>query len=105
MSYFKHHVFFCTNQRADGSACCQDFAAKAARDYLKHRCKEEGIHGAGEVRVNTSGCLDRCEHGPVVVIYPQGTWYTYVDQEDLDAIFETHLLQGRIVNRLVIRGR
>ena len=105
MSYFKHHVFFCTNQRKDGSQCCQDFGATEARAYLKQRCKEAEIHGPGKVRINASGCLDRCHLGPVLVIYPQETWYTYVDQEDLDEIFERHLLEGNVVNRLLLPKR
>ena len=58
--------------------------------------------GPGGVRVNTSGCLDRCEEGPVVVVYPDAVWYTYVDNEDLDEIVDEHLVNGRIVERLKI---
>jgi len=54
------------------------------------------------VRINNAGCLDRCEQGPVVVIYPEETWYTYVDNDDLDEIIEKHLQQGQIVDRLKI---
>jgi (2Fe-2S) ferredoxin len=67
---------------------------------MKRRCKELGIHGAGQVRINTSGCLDRCELGPVIVVYPEEVWYTYVDQEDLDEIITEHLQHGRPVERL-----
>lgn len=100
MSYFSHHVFFCTNQRDDGSQCCNQCGAQAARDYVKKRCKELGISGQGKVRINTAGCLDRCELGPVVVIYPEAVWYTYVDTQDLDEIIEQHLVLGNIVDRL-----
>jgi len=102
MSHYQYHVFFCTNQRDDGRQSCGDCGAQAARDYVKQRCKELGIHGAGQVRINTAGCLDRCEQGPVIVIYPQETWYTYVDHEDLDEIIEQHLRNGRRVERLLI---
>ena len=102
MSHYQYHVFFCTNQRDDGRQSCGDCGAQAARDYVKQRCKELGIHGAGRVRINTAGCLDRCEQGPVIVIYPQETWYTYVDHEDLDEIIEQHLRNGRRVERLLI---
>ena len=61
-----------------------------------------GIAGKGSVRVNTAGCLDRCSEGPVLVVYPEGTWYTYVDREDIDEILNEHLLNGRIVERLQI---
>ena len=102
MSYYRHHVFFCTNLREHGSACCQRFGALAMRDYAKQRSKELGIAGPGGVRINTAGCLDRCEEGPVVVIYPEGIWYSYVDREDVDEIIEEHLLQGKVVERLKI---
>lgn len=102
MSYFQYHLFFCVNQREGGEACCQDFDAKGARDYLKQKVKEQGLNGLGGVRVNTAGCLGRCEKGPVVVVYPEGAWYTYVDRADLDEILESHLLQGRAVDRLKI---
>jgi len=72
------------------------------RDYAKQRSKELGIAGPGGVRINTAGCLDRCEEGPVVVIYPEGIWYSYVDREDVDEIIEEHLLQGKVVERLKI---
>jgi (2Fe-2S) ferredoxin len=100
MSYYRYHVFFCTNKREDGSACCQDHDARAMRDYAKARSKELGIAGAGGVRINTAGCLDRCNLGPVMVVYPEGTWYTYVDREDIDEIMQEHLVHGRPVARL-----
>jgi len=72
------------------------------RDYAKKRSKELGIAGAGNVRVNSAGCLDRCEEGPVCVVYPEGVWYTYVDEFDVDEIIESHLLGGKPVERLKI---
>ncbi len=102
MSYYRYHVFFCTNQREDGSDCCQRFDARALRDYAKQRSKELGLAGQGGVRINTAGCLDRCAEGPVMVVYPEATWYTYLDRADLDEIIDEHLLHGRIVERLRI---
>lgn len=102
MSYFSHHVFFCTNQREDGRQCCNQCGAAEAREYVKRRCKELGISGPGKVRINAAGCLDRCDAGPVLVVYPQAVWYTYVDNEDLDEIIERHLLGGEVVERLRI---
>jgi (2Fe-2S) ferredoxin len=102
LSYYRYHVFFCTNQREDGSQCCAQCGAQDMRDYLKRRTKELGIAGKGGVRVNTAGCLDRCEEGPVIVVYPEATWYTYVDQEDLDEILTEHLLKGKVVERLLL---
>jgi len=99
MSYFKHHVFFCTNQRSEGEYCAVH-GSEHARDYMKKRCKALGIHGAGKVRINKAGCLDRCSRGPVMVIYPEAVWYTWVDREDLDEIIERHLVAGERVERL-----
>lgn len=98
--FYKYHVFFCTNQRTDGRASCNDCGAQAMRDYAKARVKEAGLAGKGGVRINSAGCLDRCDEGPVIVIYPEGTWYSYVDQEDIDEIINTHLKNGRPVDRL-----
>ncbi|MDZ7750693.1 MAG: (2Fe-2S) ferredoxin domain-containing protein [Gammaproteobacteria bacterium] len=100
--YYRYHVFFCTNQRPDGEGCCNNFNSKDMRDYAKSRTKELGIAGKGGVRINTAGCLDRCAEGPVVVVYPEGTWYTWVDQEDVDEIIERHLVNGEVVERLRI---
>lgn len=98
--YFKHHVFFCINQRDDGRASCGDCGAPAAQKYAKQRIKELNLNGAGKVRINQAGCLDRCELGPVLVVYPEGVWYTYVDNRDVDEIIESHLKSGKIVERL-----
>ncbi len=102
MSYYRHHVFFCTNQRTDGRACCQDHNARALRDHAKQRIKALGLAGPGGVRINTAGCLDRCAEGPVAVVYPEGVWYTFVDREDIDEIIDRHLVAGRVVERLKI---
>ena len=102
MSFYQHHVFFCTNQREDGCDCCASHNAKAMRDYAKKRCKELGIHEPGKVRINNAGCLNRCAEGPVLVVYPEGTWYTYVDRDDIDEIIESHLVAGQVVKRLQI---
>ena len=100
MPYYRHHLFFCTNRREDGSPCCQDFDATEAREYVKQKTKALGLHGKGQCRVNSAGCLDRCDEGPVIAVYPEGIWYTYVDHEDLDEIVEKHIKNGEIVDRL-----
>lgn len=100
--YFRQHLFVCMNQRDDGRECCADRGAHAAQKHLKARVKELGLNRNGDVRVNQAGCLGRCEEGPVIVVYPQGTWYTYVDNHDLDEIIDEHLVGGKIVDRLVI---
>jgi len=102
MSYYRYHLFFCTNQRDDGRPCCARHGARKMRDYLKQQVKARGLAGPGGVRVNTAGCLDRCELGPVIVVYPEAVWYTYVDREDLDEILERHLIGGEVVERLLI---
>ena len=100
--FFAQHLFICMNQRDDGRECCASKGAQAAQKYLKERTKELKLNRDGDVRVNQSGCLGRCEEGPVIVIYPQGTWYTYVDNDDLDEIIDVHLVGGKIVDRLKI---
>jgi (2Fe-2S) ferredoxin len=102
VSYYRHHVFFCTNLRPDGSQCCQQCGAQEARDYVKQRVKELGSAIPDKVRINNAGCLDRCAEGPVMVIYPEATWYTYVDHTDLDEIISEHLINGCPVDRLRI---
>jgi (2Fe-2S) ferredoxin len=100
MSYYAHHVFFCCNQREEGRVCCNDKGAHALRDYAKQRVKELGLAGKGRTRINQAGCLDRCEEGPCIVVYPEGVWYTYIDEHDIDEIIEEHLQHGRVVERL-----
>ena len=102
MSYYAKHVFFCTNDREDGGPCCQRFNTRAMRKYVKNKCKELGIHGEQQVRINSGGCMGRCSEGPVIVVYPEAVWYTFVDEEDLDEIIEQHLLKGQVVKRLLL---
>ena len=101
-NYYEHHVFFCLNQRENGEACCMDKGAEAAFEHMKARVKKLGLSGKSKVRINRSGCLDRCGEGPLLVIYPQAIWYTFVDVEDIDEIIDSHLQQGKIVERLVV---
>jgi len=100
--YFERHVFFCMNKRDDGRACCSDHGAEAAQKHAKRRVKELDLNGPGKIRINQAGCLDRCEEGPVMVVYPEGIWYTYVDASDIDEIVDSHLVGGKVVERLKI---
>ena len=100
--FYQKHVFFCVNCRDDGRQCCADANAGAMRDYAKKRIKSMDLSGPGAIRVNQAGCLDRCSEGPAVVIYPEGIWYTYVDEHDIDEIVDRHLVGGEIVTRLLI---
>jgi (2Fe-2S) ferredoxin len=102
MSYYARHVFFCCNQRDPPEKCCADAGALAMQAYAKGRIKALGLNGKGSIRINKSGCLDRCEEGPVLVVYPDAVWYTYVDREDVDEIIDRHLVKGEIVERLRI---
>lgn len=99
--YYEAHVFCCTNRRPAGHprGCCAEKNGEALRDHMKSRAKDLGLKN---VRINNAGCLDRCAQGPVVVVYPEAVWYTYVDQEDIDEIVESHLAQGKVVERLLI---
>ncbi|MEJ7932526.1 (2Fe-2S) ferredoxin domain-containing protein [Ramlibacter sp. AN1015] len=99
--YYKHHIFFCLNQRPGGEDCCAQHRAQEAFDHCKSQVKAQGLAGKGQVRVNKAGCLDRCAGGPIAVVYPEGVWYSYVDKHDIDEIVESHLKNGVVVERLV----
>lgn len=103
MSYYERHVFFCLNRRDDGRACCAAHDAQRLQEYAKARIKELALSGQGKVRINKAGCLDRCEQGPCVVVYPEAVWYTYVDEHDIDEIIDRHLVGGAPVERLRLR--
>lgn len=96
---YRYHLFFCTNQRddAEGKAYCQQHDAQSLRDYAKQQVKALKLN---KVRVNNAGCLNRCGLGPIMVIYPDGIWYQYHSKDDIDEIIESHLQQGKIVERL-----
>ena len=100
-SYYLRHIFFCLNERKHGEACCAQHGAQAAFDRCKQQVKAAGLSGPGRVRVNKSGCLDRCAAGPVAVVYPEAVWYSYVDDNDIDEIVESHLKNGQVVERLL----
>lgn len=104
MSYFRHHVFFCCNQRSPGDTCCNNHQASDMQGYAKDRIRALGLQGEGKIRINKAGCLDRCDEGPVLVVYPDGVWYTYFDKEDIDEIIASHLVKGEIVERLKLEG-
>jgi (2Fe-2S) ferredoxin len=100
VSHYAKHIFFCLNRRDEGRACCAEHRADALQAYAKDRVKALGLNGPGKVRVNKAGCLDRCELGPVAVVYPEAIWYTFVDEHDIDEIVESHLRDGKPVERL-----
>ena len=98
---FKHHLFFCLNERSNGETCCAQHNAFELFTYAKNRIKELGLSGAGKIRVNKAGCLDACNLGPVMVIYPEGIWYTFIDTDDIEEIIQSHLIKGKSVKRLL----
>jgi (2Fe-2S) ferredoxin len=100
--YYRLHVFCCTNQRAPGHerGCCAGKGAERLRSYMKKRAQELGIT---DIRINAAGCLDRCELGPCVVIYPDGVWYSPKNEADIDEIAATHLQKGGRVERLMLK--
>lgn len=102
--FYERHLFFCTNDRGTDAErpSCNQCGSAALREYAKSRIKKLGMSGQGKFRINTSGCLDRCEQGPVCVVYPEGTWYTFIDEEDVDEIIENHLIKGKPVERLLL---
>ena len=99
--YYASHVLCCINVRPDGHprGCCAAKGSERLRNYMKARAKELCLE---RVRINSAGCLDRCELGPVMVIYYEGIWYTYRTPEDVDEILNTHLLGGGRVQRLML---
>lgn len=102
--YFAQHVFCCENKREKDAprGSCARAGGDKIRDYMKSRCKKLGLPKA---RINSSGCLDRCEMGPVLVVYPQGVWYHCASAEDAEEIIQKHLIGGEIVERLRITAR
>jgi (2Fe-2S) ferredoxin len=102
MSKYQHHLFICTNQRAEGDpkGCCASKGSDEIRAAFKEGIAERGLKG--KVRANQAGCLDTCEMGPSVVIYPEGVWYTVKTKEDVAEVIERHLLKGEVVERLLM---
>lgn len=102
--FFARHVFCCTNTREPGHhrGCCSEKNSPALRDYMKAQVKAKRVPN---VRINAAGCLDRCELGPTMVIYPEGVWYSYASEADLDEIIQTHLIEGGRVTRLMLKPR
>ncbi len=100
--HYRKHIFCCVNERAADHprSCCKARGSVELREYMKKRAKELGID---DVRVNNSGCLERCELGPTMVIYPEGVWYHYESESDIDEILDNHIKQDQPVRRLMLR--
>jgi (2Fe-2S) ferredoxin len=94
--FFAAHLFVCCNRRPDGHprGSCAAKGSEHLRDYTKARTKELGLKN---IRVNSAGCLDRCELGPCMVIYPEGVWYKIETTADIDRVLEEHVAgHGRV---------
>ncbi|MEW5850657.1 MAG: (2Fe-2S) ferredoxin domain-containing protein [Myxococcota bacterium] len=102
MSRFKHHIFVCENERAPDNpkGCCKRKGSVDIRLAMKKLVDEHGLRG--EVRCNSAGCLDACEYGPTVVVYPDATWYSVPTVADAEEIVREHIIGGRPVERLKI---
>lgn len=100
MPLFERHVFVCTNVRPDGDprGCCHAKGSEAIREALKAEVARQGL--GMRVRINAAGCLNQCRHGVTVVVYPEQVWYGFVTLADAREIVESHLVNGRPVERL-----
>jgi (2Fe-2S) ferredoxin len=102
MFKFQRHLFVCTNRREPGhpKGCCAEKGSETIREMLKDEIKRLRLQST--VRANIAGCLDACECGPTIVVYPEGVWYGGVKPEDVREIVDRHILKGEVVERLVI---
>jgi (2Fe-2S) ferredoxin len=99
----ERHVFVCVNERdpSNPKGCCAAKGASEVRSRLKKLAFDAGLRG--RVRINSAGCLDQCEHGVTVVVYPEAVWYGGITVDDVDELFHEHVLNGRPVERLRLR--
>jgi (2Fe-2S) ferredoxin len=102
MAQFSHHIFICTNRREPGNSrgCCNADGTEALRNAFKNEVERRGLKPL--VRANAAGCLDQCELGPTVVIYPQVIWYGGVQLSDVPRIVEETIVHGRVLEDLRI---
>jgi (2Fe-2S) ferredoxin len=103
MAKFEKHIFICTNQRPDGNprGCCNPSGEAELHRVFKKKLRERGIPG-DKVRANKAGCMEQCEVGPTVVVYPDAVWYGGVTPADVDEIIDSHIIGGKPVERLII---
>ncbi len=102
---YHKHIFICTNQRAAGSSrkSCGEAHGLELVDAFRKKLKEKNL--PIRIRVQKSGCLDICDFGQTIVIYPEGVFYVGVEINDLDEIIEEHLMNDRVVERLRLRKK
>jgi (2Fe-2S) ferredoxin len=104
MAGFERHVFVCLNERdpSDPVGCCKHRGADKIFEMLKAGTVKHGLKG--KVRVNRAGCLDHCDYGPTVVVYPEGVWYRVQTREDAQEVLERHIVKGEVVDRLLVEN-
>jgi (2Fe-2S) ferredoxin len=102
MPRFEKHIFICTNQRPEGHAkgSCNPRGNGELHQLFKAGLAKRGLKA--RIRANKAGCLNQCEHGPTIVVYPEATWYGGVTAADVDEITDAHIVGGRPVERLII---
>lgn len=102
MAEFTHHIFVCCNQRSQDHSrgCCDADGSETLRNLFKSEVKKRGLGPL--VRANKAGCLDQCELGPTVVIYPQAIWYGNVTPADVSRIIDETVVGGKILDDLRI---
>ena len=105
MPSYKRHLFVCINERAPGHSkgCCMRKGGSQVRDQFKSVVTDRGLKGV--VRANKAGCLDQCEHGVTVVVYPEQVWYGGVTVDDVTEIVDRHIIGGEFVTRLMLPGQ
>jgi (2Fe-2S) ferredoxin len=103
MKRFEKHIFICENKRPDDHprGCCSAKNSPEVKEHFKKRLKELGLNT--NIRANTAGCLDACEHGVTVLIYPEQIWYGGVTKDDVEEIVQQHLIKNTPVERLKIK--
>ncbi len=103
MPAFTHHIFICGNQRAcdHPRGCCDPQATGELREAFKQEIKSRKLGPL--VRANAAGCLEQCEFGPVVAIYPHGIFYGHVKPDDVSRIFDETIQHGKILEDLLIQ--
>lgn len=102
MPSLQRHVFVCTNERAPDNpkGCCKAKGGVDVRDRLKAELSTRGLSKV--IRANNAGCLDACEHGVTVLVYPEQVWYGHVTPDDIPEIVDKHLIGGQVVDRLLL---
>ena len=97
---YEKHIFICTNQKAEGKACCGEQRGMELVEKFREVLNEKGLKG--KIRAQRSGCLDACKHGPALVIYPEGTYYKQVTPSDVERIIDEHIIGGKQLEDLVL---